>query len=35
MGKKGKIYKGLKPVYWYSACRTALAKAGGGNGEDD
>ncbi|KJS02851.1 MAG: isoleucine--tRNA ligase [Peptococcaceae bacterium BRH_c4a] len=27
MAKRGYIYKGLKPVYWCSACETALAEA--------
>lgn len=27
MVKKGCIYRGLKPVYWCSGCRTALAEA--------
>lgn len=27
MASKGYIYKGLKPVYWCSDCRTALAEA--------
>lgn len=27
MAQKGFIYKGLKPVYWCSACETALAEA--------
>jgi len=27
MVKKGCIYRGLKPVYWCSSCRTALAEA--------
>ena len=27
MAKKGYIYKGLKPVYWCSHCKTALAEA--------
>ncbi|MEW5954249.1 MAG: isoleucine--tRNA ligase [Bacillota bacterium] len=27
MARRGYIYKGLKPVYWCSACETALAEA--------
>jgi isoleucyl-tRNA synthetase len=27
MAQKGLIYKGLKPVYWCSSCKTALAEA--------
>lgn len=35
MAKKGYIYKGLKPVYWCSACETALAEAEVEYGDDE